>query len=107
MSAMGLENYSITLSLSWFSSDLDITIIDVRILISYDCHNGGFRGTRMPKIMIRCSTFGTPVPTGLTTEAIKFDSLSGIEIPMQCPACLKNHKWERKDAWIDGAVSKQ
>ena len=44
----------------------------------------------MPEIMIRCPTFGTAVPTGLTTEAIKFESLSGIEIPMQCPACLKS-----------------
>ena len=26
----------------------------------------------MPEIMIRCPTFGTAVPTGLTTEAIKF-----------------------------------
>lgn len=59
----------------------------------------------MPEIMIRCPTFGIPVSTGLTTEAIKFDSLSGIEITMRCPACLKNHKWERKDAWIDGPPS--
>jgi hypothetical protein len=52
--------------------------------------------------MIRCSTFGTPVSTGLTTETIKFHSLADIEITMRCPACLMNHKWEQKDAWIDG-----
>jgi hypothetical protein len=57
----------------------------------------------MPEIMIRCPVFGTSVSTGLTTEAIKFESLSALQIPMRCPACLRNHKWERKDAWIDGA----
>jgi hypothetical protein len=57
----------------------------------------------MPAIMISCRTFGTPVPTGLTTETIKFESLSGMEIRMRCPACLKHHRWQRKDAWIEGA----
>ena len=57
----------------------------------------------MPAIMISCRTFGTPVPTGLTTETIKFESLSGTEIRMRCPACLKCHRWKRKDAWIEGA----
>jgi hypothetical protein len=56
----------------------------------------------MPDIMIRCPVFGRAVPTGLTTEAIKFDSLSDITIPMCCPACLRTHKWELKDAWVDG-----
>jgi hypothetical protein len=55
----------------------------------------------MPHIMIRCPTMGRPVPTGLTTEAIKFESLSGMVMSLQCPACLKLHKWERKEAWID------
>jgi hypothetical protein len=44
---------------------------------------------------------GEVVPTGLTTEKIKFESLSGITIPLQCPACLKMHKWEPKDAWLE------
>jgi len=57
----------------------------------------------MPAIIIRCCTFGTPVPTGLTTETIKFESLSGMGIRMRCPACLKYHRWQRKDASIDGA----
>jgi hypothetical protein len=56
----------------------------------------------MPDIMIRCPIFGGAVPTGLTTEKIKFDSLSGIAIPFRCPACLRTHKWEQKDAWVDG-----
>ena len=40
------------------------------------------------------------MPTGLTTEKIKFESLAGVTIPRQCPACLKVHKWEkRKRGW--------
>jgi hypothetical protein len=55
----------------------------------------------MPEIMIRCPMFGTAVPTGLRTEAIVLDSLGDLSIPLDCPACLKVHKWRRKDAWID------
>jgi hypothetical protein len=55
------------------------------------------------EIMIRCSTFETPVPTGLSTETIKFESLSGMDIPMRCPACLRNHKWQQRDAWVEKA----
>jgi hypothetical protein len=54
----------------------------------------------MPDIMIRCPVIGTPVPTGLTMEKIKFESLSGVELSMQCPACRKLHKWESKGAWV-------
>jgi hypothetical protein len=56
----------------------------------------------MPKIIIRCPTFGINVPTGLTTEAIMFDSLGEeLEIPLRCPACLRIHRWGRKDARVD------
>ena len=55
----------------------------------------------MSNIMIRCPTFGTAVPTGLTTEKIKFESLSEVRIPLRCPDCFKLHKWERKDAWVE------
>ena len=41
------------------------------------------------------------VPTGLTTETIIFKSLSGFTIPLQGPACLKIHKWEKKQAWVE------
>jgi hypothetical protein len=54
----------------------------------------------MPEIMIRCPVFGRAVPTGLTTEKIRFDSLSGIVMSLRCPDCFKLHKWEHKDAWI-------
>ncbi len=55
----------------------------------------------MPKIMIRCPIVGIAVPTGLTTETIKFESLSSVTIPLRCPACRKLHKWEQKDAWVE------
>jgi hypothetical protein len=32
------------------------------------------------------------------------DSLeTNLEIPLRCPACMKVHKWRRKDAWVDKA----
>ena len=56
----------------------------------------------MPKIMIRCPTLSKGIPTGLTTETIVLNSLDDdLEIPLRCPACLKIHKWTRKDAWVD------
>jgi hypothetical protein len=60
----------------------------------------GFDGSPMPDILIRCPVFKRPVRTGLTTEAIVFDSLDDLSIPLRCPACQKVHKWQRKDAWI-------
>jgi hypothetical protein len=50
--------------------------------------------------MICCPTTGKPVPTGLTTEKIKFESLAEIKIPLKSPACLKLHHWEHKQAWV-------
>ena len=58
-------------------------------------------GYMMPNIMIRCSIRGIPVPTRLTTEKIKFESLSGIVIPLDCPACSRVHQWQRKEAWVE------
>ena len=57
----------------------------------------------MPKIMVRCPTFGTAVPTGLTM--IKLDTLQ-IMLTLRCPACKKIHKWKQKDAWVEGENGK-
>ena len=54
----------------------------------------------MPEIMIRCPNLGRIVPTGLTTEKIKLSSLSDLKLRLQCPACLKTHKWGWKEAWL-------
>jgi hypothetical protein len=56
----------------------------------------------MPHIMIRCPITQQAVATGLSTDTIILRSIGeGIEIPLRCPACLKLHKWERKDAWVE------
>jgi hypothetical protein len=55
----------------------------------------------MPQILIRCPAFGNAVPTGLTTERVKFDSLSGIQFSMVCPACGKIHRWKQPKAWVE------
>ena len=55
----------------------------------------------MPRIMIRCPLLGQPVATGLVTEKIKLESLDELETPLRCPACLKLHKWQAKDAWVE------
>jgi hypothetical protein len=60
----------------------------------------------MADILIRCAIYGRPVKTGLTTETIVFESLSELEIPLNCPACLKIHKWGVNDAWIDKGALK-
>jgi hypothetical protein len=55
----------------------------------------------MPDIMVRCRTLGTAVPTVLTTEAVKFESIPDIAMPFRCPACLKMHEWRPITAWVD------
>jgi hypothetical protein len=57
----------------------------------------------MPNVMINCPILKVAVPTGLTTEAILFQSLpTELEIPLRCPACKKLHKWKPRHAWIEG-----
>jgi hypothetical protein len=50
--------------------------------------------------VIHCPVFGTPVPTGLRTDTIRFASLPDIPFRLQCPACRMVHRWRPKDAWI-------
>ena len=59
----------------------------------------------MPQILIRCPQFGRSVPTGLVTEKIKFESLSGIQFALLCPACGRIHRWKRQNAWIEGKAA--
>jgi len=54
----------------------------------------------MSEILIRCPNLRRVVPTGLTTEKIKLSSLSDLKLRLQCPACLKIHRWGQKDALI-------
>ena len=61
----------------------------------------------MPDIMVRCPTLGTGVPTGLTTEAVKFESIPDIAIPFRCSGCLKMHQWRPITAWVDKGRPRQ
>jgi hypothetical protein len=56
----------------------------------------------MSDIMIACQKMQRAVPTGLTTEKIKLESMreSGIAVPLKCPACGRLHYWTYEDAWI-------
>jgi hypothetical protein len=54
----------------------------------------------MPDIMVLCPTVGAVVPTGVTTEVVKFESILDVAIPFRCPACLKTHKWRPIMAWV-------
>ena len=55
----------------------------------------------MPQILIRCPASGKAVPTGLSTEKIEFDSLSGIQFSVVCLACGKIHRWKQPKAWVE------
>jgi hypothetical protein len=54
-------------------------------------------------ILIRCRRTGRVVPTGLTTENVKFVSLAGIQFSMVCPVCGGIHRWKQRDAWVEGS----
>jgi hypothetical protein len=54
----------------------------------------------MPRIMISCPTRQEAVPTGLTTDIIKLNTLD-IPLTMRCPACDRIHRWKQKNAWIE------
>jgi hypothetical protein len=60
----------------------------------------------MPQILIRCPVFGRVIPTGLSTEKVRFDSLSGIQFSVVCPACEKTHRWKQPKAWIEREQAK-
>ena len=58
------------------------------------------RATAMARILIRCPTFKKAVPTGLTTNKIKLDSLD-LTLSLVCPACGMVHEWKQADARIE------
>jgi hypothetical protein len=57
-------------------------------------------GRPMPDILIRCPVMGEPVPTGLDTETVIFESLPSIALPVECPSCGRAHHWRPTDAWV-------
>jgi hypothetical protein len=59
----------------------------------------------MTDILICCPVYREPVHTGLSAETIVLDSLDDLSIPLRCPACMKVHKWQRKDARISNEIN--
>ena len=60
----------------------------------------------MSAILIRCRKTSRVVPTGLTTENVKFVSLAGIQFSMVCPVCGGIHRWNQRDAWVVKVATK-
>jgi hypothetical protein len=58
---------------------------------------------QMSAILIRCRRTSRVVPTGLTTENVKFISLAGSQFSMVCPVCGGIHRWKQRDAWVEGS----
>jgi hypothetical protein len=56
----------------------------------------------MPRIMVRCPKTRKAIPTGLTSELIKLDTLeTELTLTVCCQACGRCHKWKLKDAWVE------
>src|SRR5215475_3856684 len=53
-----------------------------------------------PVQMIMCPAKKRPIPTGLTTKSVIFESLPDINMPIRCPGCGRHHVWSRKRAWV-------
>lgn len=56
--------------------------------------------------MIRCPIEKAIISTGLSTDAVQFDSLPDCAVPLQCEACGQVHFWRPSDAWVHGAARK-
>ena len=54
----------------------------------------------MSEIMIMCPVKKRPIPTGLTTNSVIFESLPDINMPIRCPSCGRQHVWSRRKAWV-------
>jgi hypothetical protein len=58
-------------------------------------------GTRITRVMIRCTESGEPVPAGSALGAVSFD---GINLTHRCPHCGHKHAWSAEEAWIEDVV---
>ena len=54
----------------------------------------------MSRIMIQRPLLNGPIPTGLTTDMIKLDSMN-MALILRCPACDSDHEWKQEDAWVE------
>jgi len=56
----------------------------------------------MADVLTWCSRTGFPIPTGITTDMVQFDSLPNVAIPISCPVCRRTHTWRPSTSWIAG-----
>jgi len=60
------------------------------------------KGWPMSSVMIKCTTTGRPVSTGIEIEPSVFRKLPNLRARMLCPACGQEHGWMTKSAWLAG-----
>src|SRR3984893_18314851 len=54
----------------------------------------------MSTIMTRFRLRQQPIPTGLSTASVAFETLPNVAVALQCPLCGMVHYWRPQDAWV-------
>ena len=54
----------------------------------------------MADLVIKCPTTGKVIKTGIRISKEAFDSSEMTNNTVGCPECGQNHKWDKKDAWL-------
>ena len=52
-------------------------------------------------VMVRCSTTGRALSTGIEMVAATFEKLPDLRAKMMCPVCKLDHIWSTHEAWLD------
>ena len=52
-------------------------------------------------VMVRCSTTGRELSTGIEMVAATFEQLPEIRSQITCPVCKLDHIWSTREAWLD------
>lgn len=56
------------------------------------------------RLMIKCPETGKPVFTGIAIDAQSFASATMTDnTAVNCQHCGNNHKWQKEDAFFEGA----
>jgi hypothetical protein len=58
----------------------------------------------MRRVMIRCQSTGTAVPTDFMSSPDVFAELRFAQMRLVCPACGEVHVWGREDAFLEDRV---
>jgi hypothetical protein len=51
-------------------------------------------------VMTRCPSTGHEIATGITSDWVTFNNLSGEPKRLQCPHCGDEHHWTVAEAWL-------